>query len=105
MLAWGSEGNGTMADSDLTPQETTRALLYVIQYCKELMTEHMAIEYTLREQHGWLPTYRSYLSQATIATEAAFREIEQALAARTGIGHALEHFAPLYPVKPQSVQR
>ena len=94
-----------MEDNDLTLKEATDALHYFIQYCKELMTEHIAMTHALRERAGWMGDYRSYLGQAKISTEAAFREMEDALAAQKGIQRALAHFASLYPVKPQSDYR
>jgi len=95
-----------MTDPELTATELNDAVVHLIRYCKELMTEHIAMDYTMREQKNpWLRTYKSYLEQASIATDAAFRELEQAIADGTNLRPALERFLRLYPVKTQSTRK
>jgi hypothetical protein len=91
-----------MPDPELSADELRAAVVHLALYCKELMTEHIAMDHTMREQRTqWRQTYMSYLQQASIATDAAFRELEQAIADETNLRPALERFLRLYPVKTQ----
>jgi hypothetical protein len=77
----------------------------VLGFFEEIMAENIAMESTLRHLTGkasWEPDYQSYLGMSRTAAAAAFAGLFRALDNQSSLGHELEEFAKLYPVKPQS---
>jgi hypothetical protein len=78
---------------------TARTLTHLVGYCKELMTEHIAMDFTLRHHVGWHADYESHIRDATISADAAFDELERAIHSKSNIPHALDHFCASHPLK------
>lgn len=79
-------------------QEEITNLVSLVAFFKQLMRENIAYTHTTKDLRGvnWRIGHRSYLEMATVATDAAFRDLDQALIAQNGVAQAIARLASLY---------